>query len=152
MKQLPGVLMRSIFFGLIICAMAGCGGPQLDPDVMKATDLPSVQRKVVYLKISGTLRDSDGNPVVGAKVVARTLRGNWTDITTHFGSFRVESIFAEGDTIDFHFSPATEKTRPAKVNWTARLYDHDLPKGVSRVTLNFHEDKLGVIRLGSIEY
>ena len=156
--QTPEAKSRIVFalaFGALVggslLSFTGCGA-QLDPDVMEKTSLPSMQRKVIYMKISGSLESQSGDPIPGAKVQSQTLQGKWEDISTFDGKFRVEAIITEGEPIEFHFTPAKEKANPANVRWTVRVYDHELPKGTPRVNLHFVMDPNGQIRLGSVEY
>lgn len=142
-----GVLLFVSLFG----SLAGCGA-KLDPDVMERNQLPSVRQEVYRTTFSATLVSEAGDPIPGAKVVSQTTQGRWEDITTIDGTFRLEAIVKAGEPIEFHFTPAKEKRNPANVQWTVRVYDHELPTGVSRVKLQFIMASSGVIRLGSVEY
>lgn len=137
----------------LLMLTAGCNrGPLLDPDVMDKKDLPSNIQKVYYEKISGTLQDVDGNPVKGAEVVVQSSQGSWSDVTTHFGNFRLEALVSNGDPLFFHFTPAKQSWTPAQVKWTVRVYDHELPKGVKQYQLHFQVQRDGTVRLTSVEY
>ena len=139
------------FLSSSLFSFTACG-VQLDPDVMEKTSLPSLQQKVIYMKIVGSLESQSGDAIPGAKVQSQTLHGKWEDISTFDGKFRLEAIFSEGEPIEFHFTPAQEKANPANVRWTVRVYDHELPKGTARVNLHFIMDPSGQIRLGSVEF
>lgn len=149
-------LQRAVFFSLISMSVLGFSAcaPELGPEVMRKEEVPSLQKKVYYLKINGSFDNSDGEPIPGAKVLVESSQGEWQDITTHKGTFRTEVIFREGESLEFHFTPAAEvsKNRRADVSWKVRVYDHELPKDSDHVTIRFLKERSGQVRIASMEY
>ncbi len=136
-----GSLLTSFFIGAL--AFAGCSTGPEKQNVRWENPPERIRQGVTYVKLWGSLKTEDGQPVSGVKVRAKTSHFDAEDVTTRNGSFRIDAIFGTREMIEFRFSSDA-------VNWTEMV--RSVPPGKDVVYPRFVLERAGRIRLAAVEY
>lgn len=136
-------LRLKLLIGALALLLVGCSSSADNKKVRWENPPERIRQGVTYVKLWGTLKTEDGQPVTGVKVRAKTAHFDAEDITTRNGSFRIDAIFGTREIIEFRFSSDD-------VNWTEMV--RSVPPGKDVVYPRFVLERAGRIRLAAVEY